>query len=348
MKVMKAKLLRRLLAGLAAGDSLGSTSEFVLQRDVPSLYQKESDRGWPFKQVGGGHAALSPGDPTDDTLMALCMVKSFLKEGKFDPCDIALEFVSWMKSGPIDIGTTTFRSLKAIEDGSLYWQGGLEFWKELPNFASNGSLMRNGIVPGMADTLTESFSNTIKHGMITHYAPLPQICCLAHTYLIWNLLHGRGFEEKWMESFESELDEYFLAVDDSDVQKWHAIVSEKGDYRMSLATFRGDDWDMERFDPFRIDYNRGTGYCLMTLRIAIWGLYWSLRPEELKAPDGFPPEVFKAKGPSRLAWVAMCGHDADTYAAVAGPLIAAAYSELPTGFTEGLKALDIFDRLVKD
>jgi ADP-ribosylglycohydrolase len=224
----------------------------------------------------------------------------------------------------------------------------LEFWKELPNFASNGSLMRNGIVPGMADTLTESFSNTIKHGMITHYAPLPQICCLAHTYLIWNLLHGRGFEEKWMESFESELDEYFLAVDDSDVQKWHAIVSEKGDYRMSLATFRGDDWDMERFDPFRIDYNRGTGYCLMTLRIAIWGLYWSLRPEELKAPDGFPPEVFKAKGPSRLAWVAMCGHDADTYAAVAGPLIAAAYSELPTGFTEGLKALDIFDRLVKD
>jgi ADP-ribosyl-[dinitrogen reductase] hydrolase len=251
---MKADLLRRLLVGLAAGDSLGSTSEFVLQRDVPSLYQKESDKGWPFKQVGRGHADLSPGDPTDDTQMALCMVKSFLREGKFDPGNIAVEFVSWMKSRPLNIGTTTFRSLKAIEDGSLYWQGGLGFWRELPNFASNGSLMRNGIVPGMADTLRESFNNTIKHGMITHYAPLPQICCLAQTYLIWRLLNGRGFEEKWAESFESELDEYFQSVDDPDVQKWLANVSEKGDYRMSLAIFRGADWDMDRFDPFCIDY----------------------------------------------------------------------------------------------
>ena len=54
----------------------------------------------------------------------------------------------------------------------------------------------------------------------------------------------------------------------------------------------------------------------------------------------------KAKGPSRLAWVAMCGHDADTYAAVSGPLIAAAYPEIPSGFTDGLKALDIFDDAV--
>jgi hypothetical protein len=41
----------------------------------------------------------------------------------------------------------------------------------------------------------------------------------------------------------------------------------------------------------------------------------------------------------------MFGHDADTYAAVAGALIAAAYPCLPTGFTDGLKALEYFDRI---
>jgi hypothetical protein len=43
-----------------------------------------------------------------------------------------------------------------------------------------------------------------------------------------------------------------------------------------------------------------------------------------------------------LGWVAIVGYDADTYGA-AGSLIAAAHSSLPSGMTDGLKALKIFD-----
>ena len=47
--------VRLLLLGLAAGDSLGSTSEFVRQEDIPALYDDVKASGWPFRQIGGGN-----------------------------------------------------------------------------------------------------------------------------------------------------------------------------------------------------------------------------------------------------------------------------------------------------
>ena len=68
-------------------------------------------------------------------------------------------------------------------------------------------------------------------------------------------------------------------------------------------------------------------------------MHWSLREAPFPAPAGFPQEVFQRTGPFVLGWVAMIGHDSDTYGAAAGPLITAAYGELPTQLTEGLLAL---------
>jgi ADP-ribosyl-[dinitrogen reductase] hydrolase len=89
--------LRHLLLGLAAGDALGSTSEFVPQSEISALYSHVKDEGWPFKQIGGGNSCLNPGDPTDDTEMALCILRSFLEDGSFYPKNIAKEFVAWMR-----------------------------------------------------------------------------------------------------------------------------------------------------------------------------------------------------------------------------------------------------------
>jgi ADP-ribosylglycohydrolase len=65
----------RLLTGLAAGDSLGSTSEFVPQKDIPALYDRVKDSGWPFRQIGRGTYCWNAGDPTDDTELALCIIR---------------------------------------------------------------------------------------------------------------------------------------------------------------------------------------------------------------------------------------------------------------------------------
>ena len=78
-----------LLAGLAAGDSLGSTSEFSSLGEALDLYRKFSSKGWPFAHVGGGRFEWGPGQPTEDTEMAVCMVRSFLAHDVFDPEDFA-------------------------------------------------------------------------------------------------------------------------------------------------------------------------------------------------------------------------------------------------------------------
>jgi ADP-ribosylglycohydrolase len=339
--------LRQLFAGLAAGDSLGSTSEFVPQREVPVLYEKVKARGWPFRQAGREAISLPAGSPTDDTEMALCMVRSYFEQGGFNAQNIAEKFVSWMRSGPSDIGRTTQKALQICEKSRRFWEGGLAFWKQVPGFAANGSLMRNGIVAGMAGSRREAFTCTLKHGMITHYAPLPQICCLAQTHLIWDLLQGEEFQDGWIEPFASAAQDYLAGPDDPEIEMWLQSVGEPGDWQRSMDLFCREDWDMQSFDPFKHDYTRGSGYCLLTLKIGLWALYWSLRDEAYPAPPGFPEKVFQARGPARLAWVAMCGHDADTYAAVAGPLIAATGMMLPGGFTEELKALAEFDRMAR-
>lgn len=336
--------VRLLLLGLAAGDSLGSTSEFVRQEEIPALYDSVKASGWPFRQIGGGTHGWTPGDPTDDTQMALCIVRSFMETRYFDPARIAREFINWANSRPLDIGISTTETLQICQNSANYWDGGYAFWARKPEHAANGSLMRNGVIAGMAVSLENAFDMTLKHGMITHYAPLPQICCLAQTYLLWELLSGKSFTDTWMAGFQESLEGYLRKIRDPEITSWFHEVSEGDHYSQAMDKFTHAKWNMEEFNPFDTYIRGNGGYCLLTLQIAVWCLYWSLREDVPNVPEAFPQEVFDAEGSSRLAWAAMVGHDADTYAATAGPLIAAAHSGLPLRMTHGLKALKIFER----
>lgn len=62
-------------------------------------------------------------------------------------------------------------------------------------------------------------------------------------------------------------------------------------------------------------------------------------------PAGFPPEVFERRGPWGAAWPALLGRDADTYGAVAAPIVAAAHGSVPTSLTDGLVVAVEFDTL---
>jgi len=185
---MNRPLMDRLLLALAAGDSLGSTSEFVRQKEIPQLYEKLRPGGWPFRQVGGGHFRWPAGAPTDDTDMALCLVRSALKYGEFDGEDVAQRFVAWLDRAPKDAGMTTIRTLSAVREGVPWHRGALANFAMDPGNAANGSLMRNGVVAGIGDDLPDAWRISILHSLITHYAPLPVLCCAAQTWLILELL----------------------------------------------------------------------------------------------------------------------------------------------------------------
>ncbi|PZN07919.1 MAG: ADP-ribosyl-[dinitrogen reductase] hydrolase, partial [Bacillota bacterium] len=67
------------LLGLACGDALGATLEFMSREDVRRKYP-----GGLRDLVGGGPFGWAPGETTDDTAMALCVLRGILSAGGAD------------------------------------------------------------------------------------------------------------------------------------------------------------------------------------------------------------------------------------------------------------------------
>jgi ADP-ribosyl-[dinitrogen reductase] hydrolase len=124
--------------------------------------------------------------------MAMCLVRSFIDRGAFDPSDIATRFVGWLDSSPPDIGMATRKGLTEVKRGVPWNRGGIAEFERNKNSAANGSLMRNAPVVAMATSLGEAFEFSLKQSIITHYGPLPVVCCCAQSFLIWRLLEEKN------------------------------------------------------------------------------------------------------------------------------------------------------------
>jgi ADP-ribosyl-[dinitrogen reductase] hydrolase len=146
--------------GLAVGDALGATTEFMLPREIRAVHGVHKD------MVGGGWLHLKPGQITDDTGMSLALGEALLEVGGMDPVAVAEKFVAWMRSKPVDIGNTVRRGLQRV-----IVTGKLE--AEHSKFsAGNGAAMRN--LPVILATLTEErfFQEwSVAQARITHHNP---------------------------------------------------------------------------------------------------------------------------------------------------------------------------------
>src|SRR6266581_5025638 len=95
--------------GLAIGDALGATVEFLTPREIRAQY------GVHREIRGGGWLRLRPGQVTDDTTMSLALGEAILGDGgAIDPLSCARAFDAWMRAKPVDIGNTVRRNLIAF------------------------------------------------------------------------------------------------------------------------------------------------------------------------------------------------------------------------------------------
>jgi ADP-ribosylglycohydrolase len=78
---MNIRLARTILLGLVAGDALGSTSEYQSREMVLATLRKYQDEGWPSRQVGGRAFGWTPGEFTDDTALALAILRGSKHKG---------------------------------------------------------------------------------------------------------------------------------------------------------------------------------------------------------------------------------------------------------------------------
>lgn len=92
--------------GLAIGDALGATVEFMTAREIAAEYGVHRDI------VGGGWLKLKAGAVTDDTQMSLCLARSLTRRGGFDAVDVCEEFAAWLRSKPPDVGNTCRRGIR--------------------------------------------------------------------------------------------------------------------------------------------------------------------------------------------------------------------------------------------
>jgi ADP-ribosyl-[dinitrogen reductase] hydrolase len=126
------------LLGLACGDALGRPVEF---RSPGAI---EAEHGTLTEMIGHGTHGKPAGTITDDTEQALCIARSLVERGEFDPEDIAERFAAWYNSGPFDIGIMTADALGRIDRGASWPDVGQDVWEAKPegSNAGNGSVMR--------------------------------------------------------------------------------------------------------------------------------------------------------------------------------------------------------------
>jgi ADP-ribosyl-[dinitrogen reductase] hydrolase len=95
--------------GLALGDALGATVEFMTPREIRGQY------GVHREIRGGGWLRLKPGNVTDDTTMSLALGEAIISSGgRVEALACAQAFDGWMRAKPVDIGNTVRRNLIAF------------------------------------------------------------------------------------------------------------------------------------------------------------------------------------------------------------------------------------------
>jgi len=166
--------------GLAIGDALGATVEFMTPREIAAQY------GTHDTLRGGGWLHLKPGQVTDDTTMALALGTSILAQGKVDALAAAQAFDAWMRAKPVDIGNTVRRNLL------LFRKTGNPEAPYSDHDAGNGAAMR--VLPvalatfGQPETAVRAACRAQAH--VTHHSALSDAACECLVFMVQGALRG--------------------------------------------------------------------------------------------------------------------------------------------------------------
>ncbi len=165
--------------GLAVGDALGATTEFMSPQEIKAQY------GVHKQMIGKGWLYLKPGQVTDDTEMSICIGQAIQKSQGWNLIAVAEAFADWMKGRPVDIGSTCARGIRnyilhqTLEMPPSRWSAG------------NGALMR--MLPVALYTLGNKASldrYAVEQAHLTHNNPLSDAACIFFGHLVQKAIMG--------------------------------------------------------------------------------------------------------------------------------------------------------------
>lgn len=171
--------------GLAIGDALGATVEFMTPNEIRHEY------GVHQYIRGGGWLKLKAGEITDDTEMSLALGDAILSAGKVEAISIAEAFSNWMRAKPKDIGNTVRRGIMQ------YRRTGQTEMPKSEHDAGNGACMR--CLPVALVTLNSTWEivqNTSHlQAHITHNNPLSDAGTECIIHMVQAAIRGKSLSE---------------------------------------------------------------------------------------------------------------------------------------------------------
>lgn len=165
--------------GLAIGDALGATTEFMTPQEIKLQY------GVHQQIIGKGWLYLKAGQVTDDTEMSICIGRAIQKSKGWNLSAVAEEFADWVKGRPVDVGSTCARGIRnyilhqTLEVKPSRWSAG------------NGALMR--MLPVALYTLGNEKSlaqYVVEQAHLTHNNPLSDTACIFFGRLLHEAMMG--------------------------------------------------------------------------------------------------------------------------------------------------------------
>lgn len=172
--------------GLAIGDALGATVEFLTPNEIRHRYGVHRDI------IGGGWLKLQAGQVTDDTTMSLALGQAILAQGgRVEPLAVARALDDWMRKKPVDIGNTVRRNLMAFR------RTGIPEAPPSEHDAGNGAAMR--VLPvalaSFGRTAADVALAAQAQAHVTHNNTLSDAACLTLCRMVHDMLADNGSDQ---------------------------------------------------------------------------------------------------------------------------------------------------------
>lgn len=279
---------RHAILGGIIGDALGATLEFMPKEKSKSIIAKYSN--FSDGLIGLGPFNLAPGQPTDDTEMALAIMSVINKYGSYQQELVADAYYRWFLSNPPDIGTTTSTAVSQQTAEKMI----IASEKYSKNSLSNGFLMRLfGLVALYYNRSSKELENAICEDVeLTHSHPEAKPIAYIYGIMLLGAIRGKNADDIY--SWGEENSNHSMLLNTI----YSAVNTGKNFFHYDDSTYY-----LDNVDSINIGF---VGY-------ALWLLLLALR--KYKSYKDAILEVVK------------CGGDTDTNACIVGAVMGALYPE---------------------
>ncbi|MDI3548150.1 MAG: ADP-ribosyl-[dinitrogen reductase] hydrolase [Halanaerobiales bacterium] len=287
------------LYGVAVGDALGATVEFMDQRAIQKKYGQLKDI------VGGGWLNLCPGEWTDDTEMMLAVAEGIIADPDDPVPHIGQAFRRWQATNPPDIGNTIRAVFRIWDRDNLtheQWHIAAErAHRELGGMsAGNGALMRTLPVGIAYRLIPDVYCQAIDIARMTHWDIKAGLTCAVYSLAVRNILNGTAdrfmaiveaiklVQEITQEAYREELRE----IAESPINRDRSNLKPTG---YTIDSFLCATWSVIEADGFKDAVVRavnlgGDADTIGAIAGGLAGVYWGYKAIPKRWIKKFSPE----------------------------------------------------------